>query len=114
MDPLPGEGDPLAEEPAGGGVVALGQLHEMDAALQAAVQQHLDFQGGTPHVHGTVNHEGAVGHKQDRRAGNGGLHHQVQEPLHRPLHPLVTAELPVLDVGDVDPAEDGPPEAGVH
>ena len=43
MDPPAGEGDSLAEEPAGAGVVFLGQLHEMNTTLQAAVQQHLDF-----------------------------------------------------------------------
>ena len=112
MLPLTGEHQALFQQSA---VVALlGQGHQLAATAQAAVEQHLDLKRGTPHIHGAINHEGAIRYKQHRRAFEGGVQHQIQQQLHAPLHPLTGAEFPVAAAPHVEPTQHGPPQAGVH
>jgi len=106
------EGMPLLEQAAA--ALALHQLHQLAAGFEAAEQQHLYLQRGTPHIHGAIDQEGALGHQQHRSAVKAWLQHQIQQALQTTLHPLAHAEIQVLAAFHVQPAEHGPPECGVH
>ena len=94
-------------------VALLGQVHELAAATEAAIEQDFDLKRCPPDVHGAVNHEGAVRHEEHRSALKGGVQNEIEQELDAALDFLAGAELVVLAAFDVEPAEDGPPETGV-
>ena len=111
VNPLPGQHQSLVQQPAV--VVLSSQLHELSAATQRSVQQHLHFQWCSPDVHRTVNHEGTVRHEQHRSSFKGGMQHKVQQQLNTALHSLTGGEFLVSTGLHVHPAQNRPPEACV-
>ena len=110
--PLAGQAQPLVQHPAH--AVPLGQLHQVAATAQATEQEDLHIERGPPHIHRPVDHEGAVRHEQHRRAFETGMQHEVQQLLHAPLHRLAGAKTVVAAALDIQPAQDRPPEGGIH
>ena len=62
-------------------VVLLTEFHQSDAAPKCCEQQHFHFQRCAPHIHGAINHEGAVRNEQHWCAFEAGMEYQVQQQL---------------------------------
>ena len=111
MGPLPAQPQSFCQKNAV--LMALAEFHQPNATAQRCEKQHLHLQWSAPHIHGAVNHEGAVGNEQHWCAFEAGMQHQIQQQLQPGALPD-SDKVDVPTAFDVNPAKNRPPEACVH
>ena len=94
--------------------MALAEIHQFNAASQSCKQQHFHFQGCSPDIHRTINHEGAVRDEQHRGALKAGVKNEVEEQMQTALNLLTASEFGIATALYIDPAKNRPPEAGIN